>query len=200
MSSTLICFQDKHCDCDGDKDPEEKGLTIGGYESAWLADLVGAYVLDNTQQHFEQTEHHGLYQDDGFAVFKGQWKYKDISEWRDNFQQSVNELAGGDYLQFTCSVWLNNKSNPTTTNQTNPKVSIESSNAFPYLDMELYWANNGELQFRVHLKPNQELKCLNKGSTHTKACFKATPAGVFNRLAKLTTMTDENKDKTLKML
>ena len=66
--------------------------------------------------------------------------------------------------------------------------------------MELHWANNGELQFRVHLKPNQELKYLNKGSTHTKACFKATPAGVFNRLAKLTTMTDENKDKTLKML
>jgi hypothetical protein len=50
---------------DGDKDPEEKGLTIGGYESAWLADLVGAYILANTQQHFRETIYYGLYRDDG---------------------------------------------------------------------------------------------------------------------------------------
>ena len=31
------------------EDPEEKGLSIGAYESAWLADLVIAYVLEKTQ-------------------------------------------------------------------------------------------------------------------------------------------------------
>jgi hypothetical protein len=52
MSSTLITYIDKYYEYDGDLDPEEKGLTIGGYESAWLADLVGAYILANTKQHF----------------------------------------------------------------------------------------------------------------------------------------------------
>jgi hypothetical protein len=49
----------------------------------------------------------------------------------------------------------------------------------------------------VHLKPNQQLKYLNKGSVHTNACFKAILDGVHKRLAKLTTITDENKNKKL---
>jgi len=38
MQSTLLAFVDKNYECDGDRDPEETELTIGGYESAWLAD------------------------------------------------------------------------------------------------------------------------------------------------------------------
>jgi len=34
MQSTLLTFVDKYYEYDGDRDPEEKGLTIGGYESA----------------------------------------------------------------------------------------------------------------------------------------------------------------------
>jgi len=60
MQSTLLTFVDKYYEYDGDKDPEEKGLTIGGYESAWLADLVGAYILDNTKSHFRKTKYYGL--------------------------------------------------------------------------------------------------------------------------------------------
>ena len=100
MSSTPVSFKDKNYECDGDKDPEQKGLTIGGYESAWLADLVGAHVLANTQQHFQQTKHHRLHRDDGFAIFKGQWKCNGISKWREEFQESANQLAGGDYPQL----------------------------------------------------------------------------------------------------
>ena len=33
--------------CDSDRDPEEKGLTIGGHELPWPADLVGFCILDN---------------------------------------------------------------------------------------------------------------------------------------------------------
>ena len=66
--------------------------------------------------------------------------------------------------------------------------------------MELFWSPEQELQFQVHLKPNQELTYLNKGSTHTSACFKAIPSGVFGRLAKLTTMTPENANKPLEEL
>jgi len=39
---------DKCCECKCHRDPEEKGLTIVDYESAWLADLVGACVLLQT--------------------------------------------------------------------------------------------------------------------------------------------------------
>ena len=124
MCNTLITFEDQYYEYDGGKDPEEKGLTIGGYESAWLADLVGAYILDKTQQHFTETSYHGLYRDDGFATFNGKWDYDMIVEWRDEFQKSVNILAGGDYLQFTCSIWLPNGK----TKEYNKMVSIERGN------------------------------------------------------------------------
>ena len=48
MSNAPLTFVDKCYECDGAMDTEEKGLTVGGYESAWLADLVGAYTLDDT--------------------------------------------------------------------------------------------------------------------------------------------------------
>jgi hypothetical protein len=79
-------------------------------------------------------------------------------------------------------------------------VTIENKATFPYLDMELKWANDKKLEFQVHLKPNQQLKYLDKGSAHTNACFKAIPAGVFNRLTKLTYMDDTNADKSLEEL
>jgi GIY-YIG catalytic domain len=73
---------------------------------------------------------------------------------------------------------------------------------FPYLDMELFWSDldDDSLQFRVHLKPNQQLKYLNRDSTHNNACFRAIPSGVYQRLAKLTTMTDDNEHKSLEEL
>jgi len=78
-----------------------------------------------------------------------------------------------------------------------PQISIETGDFFPYLlDTELVWATNGDLQFRVHFKPNQQLKYLNADSIHTKACFKAIPSGVFKRLSKLTIImiTETNKN------
>jgi len=194
MCNTLITFEDQYYEYDGGKDPEEKGLTIGGYESAWLADLVGAYILANTQQHFTNTTYHGLYRDDGFATFTGKWSYDMIVKWRNEFQESVNALAEGNYLQFTCSIWIPNG----RAKEHNKMVSIERGKGFPYLDMELIWSEKKELQFQIYMKPSQQLKYLNKGSTHTGDVFKAIPQGVYQRLAKLTTITEENKNLTLK--
>jgi hypothetical protein len=59
--------------------------------------------------------------------------------------------------------------------------------------MEMFWSPKGTLQFRVHLKENQALKFLNRGSTHTEACFAAIPVGVMKRLASFTTRTDESE-------
>ena len=47
MKSTYLMFQDSYYEYDGDQDPEDRGLTIGGYESAWLSDVVGAYIFQS---------------------------------------------------------------------------------------------------------------------------------------------------------
>lgn len=80
---------------------------------------------------------------------------------------------------------------------TTSKVTIVKGKTFLYLDMELIWSDKNNLHFQVHLKENQQLKYLNKGSSHTNPCFKAIPKGVCQRLAKLTTVTKENGDKPL---
>ena len=90
-------------------------------------------------------------------------------------------------------IWGAEKDN----NTPSKKVSIEKGESF---DMEFYWSESDNLQFRVHLKPNQKLKYLNKGSAHTPACFKAIVSRVFNRLAKLTSKTDETRGKKINQL
>ena len=45
MSNTLITFIDKYYEYGGDIEGGKQGLTIGGFESAWLVDLVAAYIL-----------------------------------------------------------------------------------------------------------------------------------------------------------
>ena len=52
MSKTLITFVDKFYEHGGDTDDDDHGLTIGGYESAWLADLVASYILENCRSLF----------------------------------------------------------------------------------------------------------------------------------------------------
>ena len=72
MSNTLLTFREKYYEYGETVDPSKKGLTIGGYESAWLADLVAAYLLDNTEMIFEETTtYYGIYRDDGIISFKG---------------------------------------------------------------------------------------------------------------------------------
>ena len=65
--------------------------------------------------------------------------------------------------------------------------------------MEIYWQEE-ELKFKVHLKENQLLKYLNKGSTHTNATFHSIPSGVLRRLSSLTSATPENENKRLNLL
>ena len=44
---------------------EERTLTIGGYKSAWLADLVASFILDNCENYFNLCLYHGIYRYDG---------------------------------------------------------------------------------------------------------------------------------------
>ena len=50
---------------------KKQGLAIGGYKSAFLADLVASYLFEKSSPIFRPTINHGIYRDDGLVVFKG---------------------------------------------------------------------------------------------------------------------------------
>ena len=53
MSSALLNFQEKYYEY-GEDGLETKGLAIGGYESAFLADLVASYILELTNNQLKE--------------------------------------------------------------------------------------------------------------------------------------------------
>ena len=190
MKSTFLNFQDQCYECADSDDPDNKPLSIGAYESAWLADLVIAYTLDRTRDCLNPGDTLEFYRDDGWGVFQSKMSCQDMTTWMLHFQEKVNMLAEGTYLQFTCTMWI-----PGSKEQANnPSTEIMSKNAFPYLDLEMFWTSNN-LRFKVHKKPNQQLHHLNTDSLHTKACKKAIPEGVHYRLGKLTTLDETDGSK-----
>ena len=58
MASCLIRFDGKHYKCRGEGDENDKGLAIGLYKSAFLADLVASYILEKTQKLFNHIKFH----------------------------------------------------------------------------------------------------------------------------------------------
>ena len=54
-----------------EEDPVMRALTIGGYDSAWYANMVANYILDLAENHFSMTKFFDIYRDDGNVVFEG---------------------------------------------------------------------------------------------------------------------------------
>ena len=112
MSSNLISFNGEYYEYHGGE-REEQGLSIGGYESALLADLVASYLFNKYKPMSRPTIYHGIYQDDGLVVFKGKKKASEIKYWLEEFQQMVNTAAGNQYLKFTSEIWKDGANYPT---------------------------------------------------------------------------------------
>ena len=110
---------------------------------------------------FDNTLLKGIYRDDGLAIFNRKMKKKDVAQWLDSFQKAINHYATNNFLKFTVTIWGANRDDRSK----HPKVSIDTQEYFPFLDMELFW-NQEKLSTRIHLKPNQQLKYLNSDSTH----------------------------------
>jgi hypothetical protein len=64
---SLTFLNEKYCEYDGQINLNTKGLNIGGYEPAWLADLVASFLLDQSRSHFDHCFFDGIYHDDGFG-------------------------------------------------------------------------------------------------------------------------------------
>ena len=69
MKSTLIFFIREYYEYhDGKK--KEQWLAIGGYELAFLANLVASYLFKKSKNLLTRTTYHGIYPDYGLMVFK----------------------------------------------------------------------------------------------------------------------------------
>ena len=91
MGNTLLTFIDKCYEYRGSIDNNERDLTIGGYESAWLADLVAFYLLENLEDLFELTsKHYDIYRHGGISFYNKKWFNEDITRWIKTFQLRVD--------------------------------------------------------------------------------------------------------------
>ena len=91
MSSTIIYFDGNYYEYHGEE-REEQGLAIGGYESAFLADLVASYHFEKSKANFHSTTYHKIYIYKRLVVFKGNKSAREIIYWLEGFPQ---------HLQFT---------------------------------------------------------------------------------------------------
>ena len=85
MGSMLLQFQDKYYTYNGDENTDEKGLAIVGYESAFLADLVAAFLFEVIWTPFVDCFYKRIYRDDGITVLKGKMMVSEVIKWLDEF-------------------------------------------------------------------------------------------------------------------
>ena len=67
----------------------------------FLTDLVASYLFEKAKANFRLKIYHGIYRDDGLVVFEGNNKSRDIRDWIEEFQKTVNKAVGNQHLQFT---------------------------------------------------------------------------------------------------
>ena len=194
MGNTFFSFRDQHYQYNGHGDADNKGLTIGGFESAWLADLVASWLLETCANHFEHCIFDGIYRDDGFIVFKGKRSAHRMGNWLKHFQTSVNNTVGSDNLRFSMVVWSPEKPQRSSSKW----VTVVHADRIHFLDLDLLWNEDGtKLLSKIGLKPNQRLIYLNSASTHSPSVFRAVQTGVCDRLATHTSVTPSNMNKRL---
>ena len=130
MRSTLISFDGEYYEYHGGE-IEEQGLAIGGYESAFMADLVSSYLFEKANPIFCPKIYHGIYQDDGLVVFKGKKKASDIKDWLEEFQKTVHTAAGNQHVKFTAEIWTDGANPPIP--EKDDQVQIVTNDEFPLL-------------------------------------------------------------------
>ena len=69
MISTLITLDGKYYKYRGGR-RDKQGLALGGYELAFLAELVASYLCEKAKTNFRPTTYHEIYIDDSLVVFK----------------------------------------------------------------------------------------------------------------------------------
>eukprot|EP00957_Ditylum_brightwellii_P043038 3260541-Ditylum_brightwellii.AAC.1 len=76
---------------DGNED--ENGLAIGGYESAFCADVGTTYVYEMNENILNKLQFAGTYQDNGSIIFRECLSHRQAIHWLRHFQIQVNKLV-----------------------------------------------------------------------------------------------------------
>ena len=89
-------------------------------------------------------------------VFTGNKSAREVKDWLEYFQKTVNKAAGNQHLQFTAEIWTAEEKSPTPANE--ERVQIVTNDEFLFLDMIISWSPEGDLQLSVFSKKGQQLK------------------------------------------
>eukprot|EP00957_Ditylum_brightwellii_P079148 6019382-Ditylum_brightwellii.AAC.1 len=78
MKNTYVSFQDKYFVYKGaakgaNLTNEDVALAIGGYKSAFLANLVALYLFEMTGSKFIKAKYKGIYREDDLTMLVGKW-------------------------------------------------------------------------------------------------------------------------------
>ena len=83
-------------------------------------------------------------------VFTGKKITREIKDWLEEFQQTVNKASGNQHLKFTAEIWENEENSPTPAKE--ERFQIETKDEFPFLDMKMSWSPDEDLQLSVFRK------------------------------------------------
>eukprot|EP00957_Ditylum_brightwellii_P058395 4428130-Ditylum_brightwellii.AAC.1 len=108
-------------------------------------------------------------------VFSGIKSRKDIKRLQKRFQQQINRIIGGNFLQITVEIWMprprkksqstlptileeeddNKEEEMELTKERKVAVKVVTKDYFQFLDMTLLWDKEGNLEFKVYRKKGQ---------------------------------------------
>lgn len=165
------------------KDTDSVCLSIGSYESAFLADLVINFILEKVDEcwseefdDYGELRFIGSFRDDGFLVCDGR-EFQDAKGWLGRFQALVNRIFAEkgvkNTLKFTVDEW--------------------SGEHFEFLDAPLGWDEEGHLTCSGFKKMNQEIEYLHSESLHSPGSVKGIKKSVEKRLGRLFVRHDNAK-------
>ncbi len=206
MGNTIVIFRDKYYEYGMDPNPDQQGLTNGGFKSAFLADLDATYIFDKLSNLMtEHVKFLGIYCDNEQIIFWGNRSDGWLHNWMKIFQQEVDWLLGTFDLQFTMEIWqpglptkiLEGLETTVPGIGTFNHININWNNFSPYLYIQLSWTDAGKLRFNICKKPVEWIKYLNTNSHHYMNHKAAVLQGIDFCLALLATVLGKNENLSL---
>jgi hypothetical protein len=159
MGNTIVTFLDRYYEYGIYPDPDCCGLTIRGFESAFLANLEATYLFDELHPHMEEhVRSIGTYHDDEIILFHVQCLNEWPHNWLRTFQGEVDRLLGTLDIQFTMEIWRLGQQSTMLINievyglGSFQRISINGNTSFPYQDIQLLWSATARLLFNVYRK------------------------------------------------
>ena len=96
--------------------------------------MVASYLFEKAKANFCLKIYNIIYRDDGLVVFEGTKKAREIRNWLEEFQKTVNKAARNQNLQFTAEIWAKEKNSSTPVKE--ERVQIVTNDEFPFLYMK----------------------------------------------------------------